>query len=234
MNLKFAGFLLFSLIAHILILSNLSMPKAELRLANLTPLTLINKKIKSEISQENNNITQKKFKPIKKPKKIIKKKYIKPIPQKTTIKKIGPIKKTLPIDIVKFDSHQQDEVKSISDNVTTDSPIKNTNYTTEKEIYIEIRKKNELNLTKYKQNIISKINHNISYPPLAQKRGLEGNFKVRLDITESGNINKISFAKENGSRILKKAILKGIENTRITAPGINIILYLPVEFRLID
>lgn len=237
MSKKLLLFIVFSTLLHAAVLMYVQLPKKHAIPSAHTPLSLFKKKAPVRPAPSKPSpvpvIKQKTVLPKKaiaksvtsiKPKKMIQKKAI---VKKIVPKPVEPVQQIVEIPTPVVPPMEADKVTSVSDNATSPAPVP--------PITVVTSSPPTFNVDTYRQTVISSIKHNIEYPRIARKRGLEGKFNVRLDIEKSGKIKNISFIMENGSQILKKAILKGIEHTTVIPPELSAItLYLPVEFRLND
>lgn len=77
------------------------------------------------------------------------------------------------------------------------------------------------------------------YPPLAQRRGWEGEVRVGLHVTADGRLTAIRLLKSSGYRVLDQAAMRSLEHVAaLPEVGARIRggmdIELPIEYRLVD
>lgn len=85
---------------------------------------------------------------------------------------------------------------------------------------------NDHNRKAFLQNVRSQIIANKTYPRIAKRRHIEGDIKVRFNISRSGEVSNIRFI--NGKRIFYKSVKKAIERTFPIAIPSNVTNELPI------
>jgi protein TonB len=71
------------------------------------------------------------------------------------------------------------------------------------------------------------------YPPVAVRRGWEGEVRLAFRVTAEGEIRDIEVARGSGHRMLDDAAREALQRVaRLKAPGHDVKLELPVHFRL--
>lgn len=92
---------------------------------------------------------------------------------------------------------------------------------------------NEEEEKKYLEYIRKKITSRIKYPPIARRRGIEGNVLVSFNIKKDGTIKNVELAKKSSYSVLNDAVLKAMNNIVITkTPEESIAVSIPINFTL--
>ncbi len=83
------------------------------------------------------------------------------------------------------------------------------------------------------QKISELIRENLYYPMAARKRNITGRVSIKFTLCSSGEVNNIKII-DSSSDILSRAAIRTIEelSEKFPKPGINIILTLPIDYRL--
>lgn len=79
----------------------------------------------------------------------------------------------------------------------------------------------------------SALKGHFRYPPVAVRRGWEGEVRLAFRVTAEGEIRDIEVARGSGHRMLDDAAREALQRVaRLKAPGHDVKLELPVHFRL--
>jgi len=160
------------------------------------------KKIIKKIKPKPKKIIRKPKKIIKKtkPKKIVKKKVIKKVIHKKVITPRAIVREVVPqrVPIVTPPPTNYSKPKPIAKQITRPTPITK---------HID----NGQNKKRFLHAIRQKIVANKKYPKLALRRHIEGDTKVRFDITASGEVTNIRFI--SGKTLFHKSIRKTLQRT---------------------
>ena len=159
----------------------------------IPPTPIIEKPIIKKMKPKPKKIIRKPKKIIKKtkPKKIVKKKIIKKVIHKKVITPRAIVREVTPLPLYS-------QPKPIVKQITRATPIA-------KQI------DNGQDKKRFLHTIRQKIIANKKYPKLALRRHIEGDTKVRFDITASGQVTHIRFI--NGKTIFHKSIRKTLQRT---------------------
>ena len=86
---------------------------------------------------------------------------------------------------------------------------------------------------KYLQYIRKKITSRIKYPPVARRRGIEGEVLVSFNIKKDGTFEKIEITKKSPYSILNDAVLKAVEKVVVKEkPKEKVVVNIPINFTL--
>ena len=199
-------------------------PKKIIKKKRVIKKTKPKKIVKKKIVKKKRVIKKRVIKKYK-PKKVIKKKitkkriveeyvepYVAPAPVYVAPKpKLAPIKRYAPVPKPVTRPISQPIVQPI---VSKPTPMTQRN------------PQNKQSKKAFLQNIRSQIIANKSYPRIAKRRHIEGDIKVRFNISENGQVNNIRFI--NGKRIFYKSVKKAIERTFPIAIPSNVKDELPI------